>query len=322
MDQEELLTLRKELKTWEHDFIQKFNKSPKKKDIELNHEIKLKYKKYSNLKKRKHDQQITYHSPIRLPSQEITEVGPTPQIFGTSISIFDLNLSPVKRKLILNDNNDDNAAAAADTDDDEDDEEDDKLIQDVEPRRLIERHSKYGPNSPMKFSLNKNIKFKTPTKLNENITSMSPSPIWKKSLNKTLKQLEDEFNEIQSEFGTISPKEEQEGQEERKDQEEQEGIQESQPVKKRNIKEKPLGAPNLSPIKINLPEKLKKLKKQQLNSFFNETIDENTESEPEEKQEVIKTKPKRKKKYNLVSNNFRRLKLPSRKKNNFKRRRL
>lgn len=80
-------------------------------------------------------------------------------------------------------------------------------------------------------------------------------------------------------------------------------------------------------VKINLHKQMHRLKKKQLRKILKELDMEDTMelSEDEEEDDAAGTmtkakKPARRKKYNLVSNNFRRLKLPSRQRNNFMKR--
>ncbi|CCE64150.1 hypothetical protein TPHA_0G03090 [Tetrapisispora phaffii CBS 4417] len=124
------------IKTWEHQFIQKHDRAPTKEDIKTLPDIKQLYKKYSSLKKgatsEKEHKETGHHnfnsndilsrnvtsnheeiteidnnrnifaSPIRKIKQEDETFGPTPQIFGKAISIFDMKISPIKQISLTN----------------------------------------------------------------------------------------------------------------------------------------------------------------------------------------------------------------------------
>lgn len=99
----ELDKLKIELKTWEHDFINKNKREPTRDDIKSLRDVRQMYKQYSILKK-KHSlqqQKLLAQESAEVPAHskdndEIVEIGPTPQVYGKAISIFDMNLSPIK----------------------------------------------------------------------------------------------------------------------------------------------------------------------------------------------------------------------------------
>ncbi|CCD27344.1 Sld2p NDAI_0K01530 [Naumovozyma dairenensis CBS 421] len=134
----QLARLKVDLKTWEHDFISENNRPPTKDDIKHDAKIKSMYKKYSYLKKSQpHPSLIRQKSPMKntmnktpqkhdnttknnsqtpvaartamngttkaVPSTgknktTTVQLGPTPQIYGESISILDIQVSPLKPK--------------------------------------------------------------------------------------------------------------------------------------------------------------------------------------------------------------------------------
>lgn len=91
------------MKTWEHKFIDTHNREPTRDDIKGLRDVKQMYKQYSILKKKHGLQQqglLAQESTKMLvhikDEDEITEIGPTPQVYGKAISIFEMNLSPIK----------------------------------------------------------------------------------------------------------------------------------------------------------------------------------------------------------------------------------
>ncbi|CAI4044640.1 Sld2p SKDI_11G1070 [Saccharomyces kudriavzevii IFO 1802] len=99
----ELDKLKIELKTWEHGFIDKYSREPTGDDIKNLRNVKQMYRQYSILKKKQslQQQKILEQESIEIPvytgnQDEITEIGPTPQVHGKAISIFEMNVSPIK----------------------------------------------------------------------------------------------------------------------------------------------------------------------------------------------------------------------------------
>ncbi|KOG98218.1 Sld2p [Saccharomyces eubayanus] len=109
----ELDKLKVELKTWEHKFIDTHNREPTRDDIKGLRDVKHMYKQYSILKKKNGLQQ--QREPLAQESakmvvhikdqDEIMEIGPTPQVYGKAISIFEMNLSPIKPVYMTTANN-------------------------------------------------------------------------------------------------------------------------------------------------------------------------------------------------------------------------
>lgn len=101
--------LKLKLKKWEHEFLQINNAPPTKDDIKKLPEIKRMYKEYALLKKKEISKAGTpckktssSHQQQRpTPGRTVkVELGPTPQIYGKVISLFEMNLSPVKTQQI------------------------------------------------------------------------------------------------------------------------------------------------------------------------------------------------------------------------------
>ncbi|SMN18864.1 similar to Saccharomyces cerevisiae YKL108W SLD2 Single-stranded DNA origin-binding and annealing protein [Maudiozyma saulgeensis] len=400
----QLSSLRKELKDWEHNFINIQHRSPTKKDINANPSIQYKYKQYSKLKRnqsKKSSSNVTkmqnhtqrsheIRSPIVKHDEKSTiiEIGPTPQIFGKSISIFELNLSPVKRRLqIPNKTNklleDDNLYNESTTKIDNDifgmdfnnspfvdepvdiqpssDTIIDTTTTSMEPemgKLMVPILKNYGPNSPLKLpsDLSVQIQSHTPS-IKRRIRSMqdndslkyTPPSLWKRNISKSLKDLEDEFIEASKTFVPMHTHNS-----EQQNDNDINGIEGSSTNSKNNdynnddkdiipkgkrrkfrirrFDDRFMKTDNSTTLKINLHKKMHKLKKKQLRKIMkdlnieDQTIlseSEDDSSEDEDENNVItsqKKKSSRKKKYNLVSNNFRRLKLPSKKRNNFTKR--
>lgn len=378
------VSLKKELKQWEHNFIKKYNRSPKRNDIDKLPTIKLKYKTYSKLK----NQQIrvnktpikndfasddTIHTDLTDELSDLIneEFGPTPQIYGKSISLFEINLSPVKKKLdlsgiddLLNETDEDDTINISQN------EEDimDNILLDNKNNydNLSIRHEPkhvYGPNSPLKIESNLKLHQTTPRRnlnleLIEKVTPLgiSPSPLFKRSLTKSLRELENEFQTVRKELKLDEIAEEKDGTQDQIDgqkedagsettdnnsiEDEQENSVSSdtqgmlpQKRRRRGIIKR-LHNPNNDKDTVNkdidLHAMLRNIKRTKLKEFIdNESMSLtpalNTKLELEEVKlnnddnlDTVKepAKKKRKKKYNLVSNNFRRLKLPTKSRRN------
>lgn len=407
-----ILLLKKELKQWEHDFIKKYNRSPKKSDIDQFPAIKLKYKSYSRYKSKKIQNERTpikdNHSAAdtiieNFPNNSGTnkddfnrlvneEFGPTPQIYGKSISLFEVNLSPIKKKLDLIevDENDD-AFEESNIDEIENLLEnnsvsliknDDKSTSHNDSRNEIYTKS-YGPNSPLKIDSTIRYRQRTPRRnlnieLNETVTpvGISPSPLWKRSLTKSLKELENEFQTVRKELKLNEIEEETEEETEETiegndkdmlqnfdvEEEEVSNASDKRPNnmeemnkedsfdsrstntktqrRRKNIVMTKMETSNNNNInkEVDLHAMLRNIKRQKLKEFIekksislpptisNKLIPEDVRLNKETtdntggKQDTTMIKQKRRKKYNLVSNNFRRLKLPNRnKRNNYRR---
>ena len=396
---EALKSLRKELKEWEHSFINIQSRSPTKHDIKANAAIQQKYKEYSRLKKlairkrsprkyaaRSPASRSTIRSP--LPTQQsqaaFIEIGPTPQIYGKSISIFELNLSPVKKrlKIPLDDEPLDDSSTKVESEATEFDFGDSPFVEsspepetagvgneDVVQKTAVSNvfasvpntarlkppvARRYGPNSPLKLPTDISVaeRLRTPRKKrandenNANTNLLVTPPLWKRSISKPLKQLEDEYREMVKSFvpdeavSSASQPVEAESKASQTENDSQvaaettpadNALSDIQKVRRRKGRirrfEDSATKADGNGVKINLHKQMHRLKKKQLRKILKELDMEDTMelSEDEEEDDAADTmtkakKPARRKKYNLVSNNFRRLKLPSRQRNNFMKR--
>ncbi|ODV89428.1 hypothetical protein CANCADRAFT_4049 [Tortispora caseinolytica NRRL Y-17796] len=82
--------LRRELKTWEKDFKKKHGRKPNKNDIKSDKAIASLYKSYNDMK-REPKNDIFNETPTKLIGQV---VGPTPDLKGRVLSIFDIKSPP------------------------------------------------------------------------------------------------------------------------------------------------------------------------------------------------------------------------------------
>ncbi|EDO15507.1 hypothetical protein Kpol_467p19 [Vanderwaltozyma polyspora DSM 70294] len=379
MSSVEISDLKIRLKTWEHEFIDKNNRPPSKYDIQGLPEVKLMYKQYSALKKGKgakidkSENQLTpktlnnhkaldkFKSPIRSDSIKI-ELGPTPQIYGKTMSIFDMRISPVKvpeQNIEFNTpKNPSPASTISQSNSSIISESTDvkrKLTFDVHftpvssPLKNDEgikkpiANGKYGPNSPLMID-RKDINFtirSTPLKPISLATTsaFSPSPLIKRPLTKSLVELAKEHEAIVEEFSQIQEEDENEdeGNDEMITSNEmvnvfsQEALDEhiNKKIKRRRVIRRFAEESDISKsVTIDIHKEIYRLKRKQLNEFLGDNeIDEEDENnftdsisdEDNNKTEEAKAPVKRKTRGNklrLVSNNFRRLKLP--RKNRFK----
>lgn len=317
--------LKLELKRWERAFEHKHGRQPNRNDIKRVPEIKSKYIQYSLLRSKPEVQSDkTHNTPNKT---QPTELGPTPQIYGKVISIFDMKVSPVKPNSVISP-----ATTAPQPLEPSND------IQTVKRRldfsitpRTSPKKANYGPNSPLKFE-NVEIRIhRTPMKDNAATISLlgkspgSPSPIIKRPLAKPFLQLAKEHEKIMEEMETWSEEEviarkiKDVFQEDHDETEDEDDMQQELPkrVKRRHILRPAKKQTNQDPkIPDNLHNELARLKRQALGQYDDEQSKEvSTDAETKAEKSPIKKRGGRKK-YNTVSNNFRRLKLPSAKRSN------
>lgn len=389
-----LKSLRKELKDWEHSFIDIQSRSPTKNDIKANPSIQQKYKEYSKIKKLAAKKRSPRKSVVRSPAARsmvrspmsahknqatCIEIGPTPQIFGRSISIFEMNLSPVKKRLKIPQDDEpiDDTTTKVESESVEIDFGESPFVEsspEADSGEEANAHTEisnifssgpaktrlappvtkhYGPNSPLKLPADLSVahrlltprKKKTESVASDSDMLMTP-PLWKRSISKPLKELEDEYQEIVRSFvphdsadvasqstntatQTIqsNDKENSAPGTESSDS----VLADIQKVRRRKGRirrfEDSAGTRATTGVQVNLHKQMHRLKKKQLMKILKELNMEDTmefsedEEETEDASALAKAKkPARRKKYNLVSNNFRRLKLPSRQRNNFMKR--
>ena len=358
------------LKTWEHGFIDKNQRAPTKDDIKKLPEVKLMYKQYSSLKKGKpitkeaklnHVKDVKATEEImRSPQVKATqaaEFGPTPQIYGKTMSLFDMEISPIKPPTITIEMRTPEKESPVSTIPQrsspvhmEEFSVKRQLqfnstpisspMKTIKPTSILEPSNPkyYGPNSPLKLG-DQNLQIKirrTPLRQSrfykpnkDSVSSFSPSPIIKRPLSKSLLELAREHEAIVEEFSRLEEyddveEEEEEviskfqvrdifGEEDNKVNSKFNNIK----VKKRRIMRRFDGQKTTNSIPLDIHKELLKLKRKQVNEFLGTSSLDNEGSETsQEESESTETsvntlqKKKRPKKYNLVSNNFRRLKLP------------
>lgn len=355
--------LKIKLKTWEHQFIAQNGRGPTKDDIKKLPEVKYMYRQYSALKKQENQTTMTTTpskkqdlSPSKTASKPCAsnalEFGPTPQIYGKAISIFEMKLSPIKPPSASDAHNETPIQPSPSSTISQDDAytADEERTLDVK-RQLnfcvatpnsspfkshkASNSNYYGPNSPLKLeeeNINISIVHKSPSKRTpvKNLlcpsgsVSFSPSPLVKIPLSRSLLELMKEHEAIVEEFkqmkegsDTVLPRKS----ENIFTEEELDTIPGNGTLKTRARKILRRLAPNEDNkvVKRNISKELLKLKKQRVKEFLGSDMiteeeqegpQSSSEKEEEVKEEVKKVPRKRNKKYNLVSNNFRRLRLP------------
>lgn len=356
------------IKRWEYEFIEQNKRPPDKNDIRHLNDIRTLYKLYSRLKKRavtgtprrkeeEEEQQNVTGEAEPTPEKHVNNatLGPTPQIYGKAISIFEMKVSPLRPI---------QETPTTEVEESENDEETPRLAIHSVKKRLFDTDipqlqvsepnnngplppretstapapvepktttatiaERYGPNSPLRLAQSVSIRHSllTPSKLNaakDDKSMFSPSPLIKKHSSKTLfelanehKKYVEEVKQLDLEFkGQIIPirntaitelEEEQET-----------GKQKRRRGVLRRLKfDDPEGS---TEIKKDLHKELHRLKTKKLNKFMGYENEHSSSDEAEEAKPPTTTEhPKRKrpKKYNLVSNNFRRLNLPRKNRN-------
>lgn len=348
--------LKIELKQWEHSFIKEHGRDPGKEDIKKLPEIRNMYKKYARLRKgnttdvphavseRKSDVKAD-----NAQNTTIIELGPTPQIYGKAMSIFDMNLSPIKAsQVIMTGVAEDSAPENESKDEQPQLPAEDELL--LVKRQLSFAHTSpvkrdqsivqkvYGPNSPLKWSkenLQISIKTVSPLKrtpiksMTQQATSFSPSPLVKRPLTRSLLELVEEHKAIVEEFKQIEGQQDDDGailSSKTPDNiftQEDETLLESErktiKTRRRRILRRKAIDDGAEEGDKSIADEILKLKRQRINEFMGLDDDPSAEDSTSTKapeqgsagnvpQKKVK---KRNKKYNLVSNNFKRLKLPT-----------
>lgn len=332
------------IKRWEHAFIAEHNRPPDKDDIRPLTEMKQLYKLYSVLKsKERKAEPIQKQQTPRKDSNMV--LGPTPQIYGKAVSIFEMKVSPLKVEETptteveedieseiessVNRRNSDEASA-----------NEEKLGIHSVKKRLFESPKKtentthlavpqvtrYGPNSPLKLAQTVSIRqhLLTPKKKKAEPKSLyTPSPLLKRNSSKTLYELAHEhlqyvkeIKELDQQFKSeIVPIRHGNGQDigDESDEVPEKKKRRTGVLRRLQFDEDE----NDRTIKKDLHKELLKLKSRKVKEFLGKEDNEPSEEEEEEQQksEPLPVKKKRPKKYNLVSNNFRRLKLPKKNRN-------
>lgn len=341
--------LKVELKRWEHQFIDQNDRAPGKEDIKKLPEVRKMYKKYAILRKEiaiKPKPVEENSSPVKSATQSSMsanlELGPTPQIHGKAMSIFEMTISPTKTPQVEQPEEVEQSSPTSTIPEDET--EHTVLMETSAVRRQLTFDSTagflsptkdsnnhyYGPNSPLKWDredLKITIRHQSPLKRTPNkrlsaTTSFSPSPLVKRPLTRSLMELMKEHEAIVEEFknndDAFVVSQEPDNIFTQDDDPIEAGDTKTVKTKRRRILRRQVDPAKDNSVKKDISQELEKLKRQRVNEFLG--IDK-AEPEPEpsiedEKQETEEAKApkkstkKRNKKYNLVSNNFRRLKLP------------
>lgn len=348
--------LKIELKEWEHSFIKVHGRDPNKDDIKKLPEIRNMYKRYARLRKDQSTVAPEVIPPKPPPSSESTllELGPTPQIYGKAMSIFDMRVSPIKTASVAVSGNTEEALVESHSTDDEDQLSACEDMPQVKrqlaftsptpissPKKEPDSERKAcGPNSPLKWGKdNIQISIRTVSPLkrtpvkgpNHTSMSFSPSPLVKRPLTRSLLELMKEHEAIVEEFKQIEGTEEDEtllssttpdnifAQE---DEIVVEGDRKTIKTKRRRVLRRKAIEVEDGTVQKTIADEITKLKKQRINAFMGvdsstEETNESTTTSGKDQEPVKKPTPKvvkkRSKKYNLVSNNFKRLKLPTKK---------
>lgn len=360
--------LKIDLKKWEHKFIEEHGRDPTKDDIKRWPLVKKMYKQYSSLKKGRtshelHSTEIDEGQNVQqnlfsdLRYATAVELGPTPQIHGKAISIFEMSLSPIKQSVTVNQFQKDQLSAniipqldsySSDQEEKPDVKRQLNFTTTTPNSSPFKSHDKptqpryYGPNSPLKLeetNIQLSIIHRSPSKqtprknvcASNAFCSFSPSPIVKRPLAKSLLELVQEHEAIVREFNDIDDQENVElipSQNNHSDQETEEETDERGPSKhKRRILRRFAPQEANVTVRRNISQELAKLKQKHVNEFFGDDMpDDHHDEQPDFTREEETMAPagskkapkKRKKKYNLVSNNFRRLKLPRKNSNRFR----
>lgn len=335
--------IRVELKLWENEFIQLNGRFPEKHDIKKNPEIKRKYKEYAQFKKMSIDSSCISGKQIPNTPKKMSILdnkvelilGPTPQIYGKVISLLEINISPLNKSPGLISHSKEITTIISKVPVKR------QLNFSITPlsspvknpvlnKPILRPNSEkyYGPNSPVKFDKEISISLsqRTPRTIDrsENITSYTPSPLIKLP-QKTLSQLAIEHEQILNEFNSMVDETKEHSGVARKlanilEEEDKENIENGdekkhitysthKKSKKRKIVRLETDETRHTTQKIsNVHEEIKKLKQKELD-IFNGVYD--NEQMIEKTVSTINTTSKiRKSKFNIVSNNFRRLKVP------------
>ena len=340
--------LKIEIKLWERAFEKEHGRLPEKDDIKKDKEVKRKYKQYAQLKK---DATVKPSVEVNVEQTPVkshvnntkAEFGPTPQMNGKLVSIFEMQVSAMKTH---QSDQEDTVGSPVRSNDLVRRQLNFSITPNSSPMKQVPNLSanivvsrpKYGPNSPMRIGDIGLQLSETPKTLGRTLdlksSPFSPSPLIKRPV-KTLSQLakehaiiKDEFEsnpEDFSEFTAIRTLTEKLMQEEHMDiiEEGDEGtvgnetesnyVRKVKTIKKRTKAKMRPAALNEKSTNIpdkNVHEQLAKLKEREYNKMLGKEVEE-SESDSEQQSNPPVKKKQRKSKYNLVSNNFKRLNLPT-----------
>ncbi|CUS20648.1 LAQU0S01e11430g1_1 [Lachancea quebecensis] len=318
--------LKLELKRFEKQFQRKHKRPPARDDVRALPDIKEKYKQYSafQLAKQKKDPAPNLRATPR--RYEEVELGPTPQIYGKAISLFEMKLSPLKPVTVVSPQTSSHSPQAMTTEVSHITAEEIHQFKSQPDLSLTPKRSPkkatYGPNSPMKFD-NVQLSVHTPRRnlralLNDNVnnTPGSPSPIIKRPSGKPLRQILEEHEKLMEDLEEMSDEEVvranvkdvfQDDSDATEDEEIDEAMLIKKPKRKHILRPAKDALAAQQPFQVNVHEEMERLKQQAASGIDGTIPVKKPVLDPKGKG----TKTRRgNRKYNLVSNNFRRLKLP------------
>ncbi|CEP60931.1 Sld2p LALA0_S02e02938g [Lachancea lanzarotensis] len=323
--------LKLELKSFERRFEKKHGRPPGREDIRALPDLKYKYKQYASLQRERQRievLQVTPHRNDEIETDLPLEIGPTPQMYGKVLGLFDMKMSsPTKRAAVMSPEGSIGGLGETQRLSKSPKTEGVKTHLDLTlERRLSPKKRFYGPNSPFKFD-GVDLSVHTPRRNLHNLIAEtesfgtgSPSPIIKRPMGKPLLQivresekLLDDIDEL-SDDDVISRSVKDVFQNDGDQQEDPNTEDESEVVFKRSKRKHILrpAASGLSapePLQVNIKEEMAKLKQQAMDEANGIETKSTDAGQTVSKSAIVKTR-RRPQKYNLVSNNFRRLKLP------------
>ncbi|SCV01523.1 LAME_0G16776g1_1 [Lachancea meyersii CBS 8951] len=322
--------LKLELKTFERKFEKKYGRPPARDDIRALPDIKYRYKQYATLQRERHKKEVVQETPHRNETTELdlpVELGPTPQIYGKVLGLFDMKVSPIKKESVVSPETSLKISGGVSGVNRSPKLQEVKRRLDFEltPRKSPKKNL-YGPNSPFKFD-GVQLSIQTPRRNlrslmaeSEMTSGGSPSPIIKRPIGKPLLQLareNEKFMEETDEFSddeVISREIKDVFQNDEIPQDEQ-ALEDLTDVVFKRTKRKHIlrpavnGSATPQPIQVNIKDEMARLKQQAIDEFNGVETASSAVMQTADKAPTTSTRRKPKK-YNLVSNNFRRLKLP------------
>lgn len=277
--------IKQKLKLWEREFADTHGRSPQKRDLDREPHIRALYKDYARLKRDLENGPATPAKGHDIPAQ----LGPTPQVNGRAVSIFEV-MSPLSDPVVAPSHHTLQACGLG-----------------SQETRLPAQ--KYGPNSPLRLPVSTPFKHGPQTLARG--PSNSPSPLFKipgRSLIELAKEhekLAHEFKPQQQQASSSPPVAEPQNPTDQ---------QLFKPKKRKLLQRLQEDEAAHAPLPKDLHKELQRLKQNQVNEYFDKDPVARDDV-PQESQITTQPQPtqKRKKKYNLVSNNFKRLKINKRK---------
>ncbi|SCU92319.1 LAFA_0F09494g1_1 [Lachancea sp. 'fantastica'] len=324
--------LKLELKKFERRFEKKHGRPPARDDIRALPDLKYKYKQYAALQRERQRVNVLQVTPRRNVEDETDlplEIGPTPQMYGKVLGLFDMKMSsPTKGVAVMSpEGSIDNLGADQSN-------QRSPLRNGVKTQhldltvssRLSPQKRPYGPNSPFKFD-GVELSVLTPRRNLQNLIAetesfgnVSPSPIIKRPMGKPLLQIVRESEKLMEDADELSDDDvisrsvkdvfqnDEEQQEDPTTEDESEVIF-KRAKRKHILRPAATGLSTSDTIQVNIKEEMARLKQQAIDEANGIETTSTTITQTSSKATSTTTR-KRPQKYNLVSNNFRRLKLP------------